>query len=164
MPVTFTAPWSRQLKLLSTLACALLLGISIVLQLQAPANPPLMYRIGIWIPIFFLCATALFAIRGYRVEGNDLLIVRPGWHSRISLQNLQSAQLTPDAMSGSIRLFGNGGLFGFIGLYRNKTLGRYRAFVTDTSRTVVIRLADRTIVISPKDPDYFLRTLEQARR
>jgi hypothetical protein len=55
-------------------------------------------------------------------------------------------------MQGSIRTFGNGGLFGFIGLFRNKKLGRYRAFATDEKNAVVLRFATHTLVITPEQP------------
>ncbi|MFV8781758.1 PH domain-containing protein [Microbulbifer sp. SA54] len=159
MPLEFSAPWSRQLKWLTGITCLFLIGVSITMQLNAQENPPLMYRIGILLPLIVLFTAALFAIRGYRVEQDRLLILRPGWHSSIPLKDIQSAEFIPDAMAGSIRLFGNGGLFGYIGLFRNKPLGRYRAFVTDASRTVVIRRGVSTVVVSPGEPERLVQTL-----
>ena len=57
------------------------------------------------------------------------------------------------------RLPGNGGFFSFTGFYRNKTLGAYRAYVTDRHLTVVLRYAERTVVISPSSPEAFARDL-----
>jgi hypothetical protein len=45
------------------------------------------------------------------------------------------------------------------GLFRNRTLGMYRAFVTDPARAVVLKTAGRTIVISPSEPEAFLEEL-----
>ncbi len=67
--------------------------------------------------------------------------------------------LDPDALRGSIRLFGNGGMFSFTGLFRSPKLGRYRAYVTDPARTVTLRFADRVVVVSPSDPAAFVRDL-----
>lgn len=164
MPATFTAPWSRQLKWLTALTCILLLGVAVAMRVNAPPEPPLMYRIGSWLPIFVFAAAALFSILGYRIEGRDLLILRPGWHTRIPLRHIESVEFVPDAMANSIRLFGNGGFFGFIGLFRNKSLGRYRAFVTDASHTVVLRVASGTFVLSPSSPEQFVRTIQQQKR
>ena len=161
MPATFTAPWSRQLKWLTTIASLFLLGVAIAMRVNAPAEPPLMYRIGTWLPIFVFAGGAICSILGYRIEGRDLLVLRPGWHTRIPLRHIESVELVPDAMAGSIRLFGNGGLFGFIGLYRNKSLGRYRAFVTNAAHTVVLRVASGTFVLSPSSPEQFVRAIQQ---
>ncbi|HXZ86218.1 MAG TPA: PH domain-containing protein, partial [Myxococcota bacterium] len=60
------------------------------------------------------------------------------------------------AMTGSMRLFGNGGLFSFTGLFQSRTLGRYRAFVTDPARAVVLRTARRVVIVSPAEPQAFV--------
>ncbi|MBN8431204.1 hypothetical protein JF535_10110 [Microbulbifer salipaludis] len=158
----FSAPWGRQLTLLTGLCGLILFGISGTMLAQAPESPPLLYQLGIWLcPVIFLLG-ALFAVRGYRLEGDRLLVLRPGWSTRLSLQGIESAVFQPEATNGSIRIFGNGGLFGFIGLFRNQTLGRYRAFATDFSRTVVLRLPARTIVVTPDDPAGFVTQVNAA--
>ena len=158
-PQSFSAPWGRQLKLITTLCGFILFGISAALLANAPENPPWTYQVGTWMPpaIFALCA--LFSVRGYSLQENNLIVHRPGWRTRIPLAELQSVSHQPDATGGSIRIFGNGGLFGFIGLFRNQKLGRYRAFATDLAHTVVIRLPVRTIVVTPGDPQRFVSTL-----
>ncbi|VGO17923.1 hypothetical protein PDESU_06525 [Pontiella desulfatans] len=64
-------------------------------------------------------------------------------------------------MKGSIRLCGNGGLFSFTGLYRNKKLGNYRVFVNDLNRAVVLRFSKRTTVVTPDDPAAFVERVKQ---
>jgi len=54
---------------------------------------------------------------------------------------------------------GNGGFFSFTGLFYNRKLGFHRAFVTDHIRTVVLRFPHRTVVVSPADPEAFVRDL-----
>jgi hypothetical protein len=63
-------------------------------------------------------------------------------------------------MSYSIRTFGNGGLFSISGLFRNKTLGSYRAYATDPKRAVVLKYKKRTIVVTPDRPDVFAARIE----
>ena len=48
---------------------------------------------------------------------------------------------------------------GFTGWYYNKRLGSYRAFVTDPRRAVVLRYANRRVVLSPDAPEDFVREL-----
>jgi hypothetical protein len=69
---------------------------------------------------------------------------------------LTSADVDPDALQGSLRLFGNGGFFSFTGWFRNKKLGVYRAYATDTKRVVVLRFSGKTVVITPHDPQRFV--------
>ena len=59
-------------------------------------------------------------------------------------------------MRGSVRVFGNGGLFSITGRFWNRKLGWYRAYATDPSRAVVLRYPKRTVVITPHDPQHFI--------
>ena len=160
--IQFKAPWSRQLKWLTALVTLLLLGLPLILLSKAPQAYSALYAVSIWLPPAILVLGALFAIRGYAIDGQTLWILRPGWKTRIALQDLREAEAKPDAMRSSTRIFGNGGLFGFIGLFRNSTLGRYRAFATDNANCVVLRFPERTIVVTPGRPEQFVAAIRQA--
>ena len=84
------------------------------------------------------------------------------WNTRLSLDGLKSAQFELGAMRWGIRC-GNGGFFSFTGLFYNHKLGFHRAFVTNHIRTVVLRFAKRTVVVSPADPEVFVRDLAACR-
>ena len=101
-------------------------------------------------------------IRGYTTTSDAILIHRMFWTTRLPLVGLRSVEYEPEAMRWSIRIFGNGGFFSFTGLFRNKQLGVYRAFVTDPRRTVVLRYADQSVVISPATPEEFVRDLNKS--
>lgn len=113
------------------------------------------------LPLLILPGAALFIIRGYEIEPNVLAIRRLLWTTRLSLSGLQSATAEPNAMRGSLRLCGNGGLFSITGWYRNRALGNYRAFVTHLKKTVVLRFANRTVVVSPEKPEQFAAEISQ---
>lgn len=163
-PHVFSAPWGRHLVLITSLCGVILIGISAVLLARAPENPPWMYQVGTWMPLAIFALCALFSVRGYSLQDHYLIVHRPGWRTRVNLEDLQSVSHQPDATRGSIRIFGNGGLFGFTGLFRNQKLGRYRAFATDISHTVVIRLPIRTIVVTPDNPQKFVEILHPLAR
>ncbi len=112
-----------------------------------------------WSPMLIVLVGALFVIRGYTVQDDAILIHRLLWVTRLPLAGLTGASFEPDAMRRSIRTLGNGGLFSFTGMYHNRQLGAYRAFVTDLHRTVVLRLGKKTVVVSPATPDEFVREL-----
>jgi hypothetical protein len=160
-PSSFGAPWSAGLKLVSALSTALLLGVAVFFAETFPRG-----RLG-GLPFAFslsvlwgvLLGSALFTVRGYDLNASELLVRRLLWPTRIPLQDLRTAWADPAAMKGSIRLFGNGGLFSFTGLFYNRRLGRYRAFATDPSNAVVLKFATRTIVVTPEAPREFLNAL-----
>jgi hypothetical protein len=151
----YQAPWSTSLIAVSSLSTVLCAGIGIVVILSGRGTMP-------WIallPLAIIAGGALFTIRGYTVTPDAVLVHRLFWKTRLPLTGLQSARFEPDTMRGSIRIFGNGGLFSFSGFFRDKALGTYRAFVTDPHRTVVLRFPSRIVVVSPSTPEDFVHEI-----
>lgn len=151
--LTFRAPWGRMLRGMSVFSVVLILGIFIAIWVldKSPAS-----RSALLLLPALLIGTALFVIRSYTIEPTELLIRRLLWNTRLPLAGLKSAVFQPKAMHGSLRLCGNGGMFSFTGWYRNRALGFYHAFVTDLNHTVVLRIGEKTYVISPENPERFV--------
>lgn len=156
----YKAPWSKWLIGVSTFLTMLCVGIGIVMsQLNTGAISWLA-----WLPIGLAIGCALFMIRGYTITTDTILVHRLWWATELPRRGLESAQLVPNAMRGSIRVFGNGGFFSFSGFFWNKPLGSYRAYVTDPASTVVLRYASRRpILLSPATPEEFIHDLGRPR-
>lgn len=153
----YSANWSRLLIVVSASTTVLCIGTAIVLLQTGGA----IFRWMALLPVALLVGAALFTVRGYEVGGDGILVRRLFWSTRLPLEGLSSANYEPEAMRSSVRLMGNGGLFSFTGYYWSKRLGRFRAFVTDLRRTVVLRYVDRTMLLSPEEPDSFAKELEE---
>ena len=91
-------------------------------------------------------------------HADAILIHRLFWVTRLPLAGLQSARFELGATQWGIRA-GNGGFFSCTGFRYNRRLGLYRVFVTDAFRTVVLRYPHLTVVVSPADPEAFVRDL-----
>ncbi|GHT61469.1 hypothetical protein FACS189451_03560 [Bacteroidia bacterium] len=65
---------------------------------------------------------------------------------------------TKNDSKNTIRVFGSGGLFGYIGKFKNSQIGSIQMYATDISNRVLIRTKSKNInyVISCKDPDIFI--------
>lgn len=98
-------------------------------------------------------------VLGYRVEGRSLYVQRPLRETVLPLEGLRSVEADPTALRGSLRLMGNGGFLSYTGWYWNRRLGRYRMFVNDPVKAVVLRWRDRVVVVSPADPAQFAERL-----
>ncbi|MBR0489367.1 MAG: hypothetical protein IJJ68_04085 [Prevotella sp.] len=60
-------------------------------------------------------------------------------------------------VTNTIRLFGVGGVFGYIGLFRAKGIGTFRSYVTDAKKVFLIyRTKGLPIAISVSEPDEFM--------
>ena len=157
----FKASWSTALKLMTLVSSAVLLGIAAFLILAQPVPPPegtlpmgtALFLLGVWV------GAALFTVRGYVLTREALLVQRLFWRSVVPLQGLTRASADPTAMSRSFRLFGNGGLFAFSGLFKNRRLGQYRAYATNPAQAVVLELPSRPVVVTPDVTSEFLGAL-----
>ncbi len=157
---TYKAPWGRTLIVVSGLATLFCLMITFGLPFLAGAKPDAAWeKWARWLPLTLIFGCALFAIRGYSISSDAILIHRLFWTTRLPRKDLQSADFVPRAMRKSLRTCGNGGFFSFTGFYWSKSLGAYRAYVTDLQRTVVLHYNKRTVIVSPDSPEDFIREL-----
>ena len=147
----FRAPWSSRLKAFT--AAFLLLMAVVVAATQMPVR---------LLPLVIVGITAAFSVRGYTVRPRELLVHRLGWATRIRLDGLESATAEPNGTLGSVRVFGIGGAFAFVGRFRNATLGSYRAYLTDPALAVVLQLDTDKIVVTPDSPVRFVESVMHA--
>lgn len=155
---THAAPVSTVLRVVSLVATLICLGAGAMVYLQAEEGIRMRGLLAL-LPVLILVVAALFCVRGYVITADDLLIRRLLWNTRLRRADLESATADREALRGSIRLFGNGGLYSFTGLFRSRALGRYHAYVTDPARTVILRFKHRIIVVSPENPEAFVRDI-----
>ena len=152
----YDARWDALLVVISTLLTALCLGLAI----------SEFWRHGVsawvgWLLIALVAGCALFSIRGYTVTPEALFVQRLFWSTRVPLAGLQSARHEHMPIWRGIRI-GNGGFFSFTGWRYSPGYGLYRVFVTNGSDRVVLRYTNRTVVVSPSEPEEFIRDLPVA--
>ena len=133
-------------------------GFLLVILFSWLKTGPAAWLVTIILPLT-LFITALFAVRGYELKGQTLLIQRLLWQTKIDLKNIQSASVAPEAFKKAIKTLGNGGLFSFSGYFWSKSLGKFKCYVTDSNRSVLLEIDGKKIVISPDSPDGFVRAL-----
>jgi serine/threonine protein kinase len=148
------APWSQGLVLATLFCTGLCLWLAFTLFKQGSGSSLLLG--SSFVALTIVCA--LFVIRGYTITADAILIHRLFWATRLPLAGLQSARFEIGATRWGIRA-GNGGFFSCTGFRYNRLLGFHRVFVTDGARTVVLRYPHRTVVVSPAEPEAFVRDL-----
>ncbi len=80
----------------------------------------------------------------------------------IPRDSMSEARVQPEAMTPSLRICGNGGFFAWAGWFYKKEFGLYRAYVTDSKKTVTFRTGKRLYVVSPADPTAFIECLQRS--
>jgi len=156
------ARWPTYLKVISFLGSAVLLGVGLAAARAIPHGTHVPYAEAVGTLVAFVppavgILAALFVVTGYEIGPGHLRIRRLLWTTQLSLSGLDRIYADPTCMKCSIRIFGNAGLFSFTGIYRNRTFGRYRAFVTDPNNAVALFLPGRVVVVSPADVEGFIR-------
>lgn len=147
---TFKAPWDWLLILMTSGVTILLLGLNYY-------TPGIVSTLITW---SIILGALGFGIFGYHIEDKQLKILRLGWSKNIDLSEIISVEFKPHAMTGSVRTFGIGGLFGYVGYFRNSILKSYKAYVTHLGKTVVLRTKEGEIVVSPDDPEVFVTSIK----
>jgi hypothetical protein len=156
MTLEFGAPWSRSLKAASGFAVVVLAGVAAAGILVMPARMLLARCMMVGVPVSVLAIAFLSIVSGYTLTATQLEVERPLWSTAFPLAQLLSVAGDAEVFKGSLRLFGNGGIFSFTGFFWKRGLGCFRSFATDPARAVVLKFRKRTIVVTPDDPLRFI--------
>jgi hypothetical protein len=110
--------------------------------------------------VLLLLGAYAWSPKGYRIAERSIIVQRLIGEVRLPIEGLRDARIaTPDDFRGCIRLFGNGGLFGYYGLFRTSKLGKCTWYVTNQSNAVVVVTGAKTAVFSPDEVDRFLAAI-----
>jgi len=98
------------------------------------------------------------APRGYALSDRSLVVKRRLWRNvAISLESVRELRpATAEDFRGTLRLWGNGGVFGYYGVFQTSKLGKCRWFLTKRSNAVVLVTEEKTVLVSPDDVSGFL--------
>jgi Bacterial PH domain len=153
----FSAPWSRSLRRATAGAVTVLLAVMLVGLLAGPPQLRWWPVAMVGVPLAALVGALPFMVRGYVLTPDSIQVRRLGWSTTLPLAGLVAVGGEPDGLRGSLRLFGNGGLFSISGWFWNRKLGRFRAYATDQDRAVVLRYRNGAkVVVTPHDVQHFI--------
>ena len=95
----------------------------------------------------------LYSTKSYTVTNDALIIHRPISDRVIKLSEIVEIRTVDAAdFSGTIRTFGNGGLFGYYGKYYNSKIGNMTWYVTQQKNKILVQIKQGDkIIISPDD-------------
>ncbi|CAL1517172.1 PH domain-containing protein [Chitinophaga sp. MM2321] len=105
-----------------------------------------------------------FSPRYYQITHDGILIRRPFSNIFLPFEDMKAADIIDNTtLRGSIRLFGSGGLFGYLGIYKSAYMGNYQMWCTNRSSLVLIVCNYKKIIISPSDNLAFMIELNDKR-
>jgi hypothetical protein len=150
LPVrNFSVSWDRPTKIVSAVVT---LALTIVaFAIHNIYLTPLLAAI--------LLLAYAFSPLGYEISESEICVRRPIGSVSIPLRDVQAVRrLTAGDLSGSLRLWGSGGLFGYYGIFQTPGLGRGRWYMTNRGNTVAL-LGASTILLSPDDVNGFIAAI-----
>ncbi len=140
--------------LLITSLVTLMFGALIVFNFILP--------LAIFLIIIYLICMALKPL-SYEITKDELIIRRLIKSVRMNRADIKSVELIEKAtLSGTIRTFGVGGLFGWYGKFANSQLGNMTWYLTRRDKPVLILKKDsKKILISPDQAEAFVREFKE---
>jgi len=162
--VTLSADVKRSTRIVfAILGVASVIGFSEIVWIKLPLSALLLS--ALFTPVvaalvFVICYR--MQITGYSLENGTLTIHRKGKPVSIPLAGLKNFEPVENPFKRSIRIWGNGGIFGYYGKYRRVGTDKrtFKAYVTDTQNCVMLETAQGWVAISPRDRDAFLHALD----
>ncbi|HUE24461.1 MAG TPA: PH domain-containing protein [Bryobacteraceae bacterium] len=143
----FSASYDSTTKAISAVVCAMLIAVAWMVHI---------IFVALLFPLL-ICLAYAYSTREYALSGGAIVVKRLIGDIRVPLADIREIRPgTPDDFTGCVRLWGNGGLFGYYGLFRTARLGRCYWYVTNRSKTVVVVTPNRTMVLSPDDVAGFI--------
>jgi Bacterial PH domain len=153
--IEFRAPWNHKVVVMTSATIALA-ALVVAVAAFVPVGPPLV-TVALLVAVIVLFGAAFAGrVRGYTLTEDAVTVRRGLWNTRLPLAGLRSVTGDVAMMHNSICLGIVDGVFSFTGRYWRAKVGWYRALATDPDRAVVLRYPNRTIVITPHDPQHFI--------
>ncbi len=147
------SPWTKGLIISSVVVTILIVAVIIYMCYTAATNAKMSY---FWFLSAIVTLTLLWAVvvapRGVSVdEKGNITIHLLACTIRIAKENI--VKITPfPSNRGTIRLIGSGGLYGYMGLFKNAGIGTFSSYATDFDKSFVIyRKNKRPIVVTVED-------------
>lgn len=114
------------------------------------------------LPVIFLFGLLTW---NYKVSLNEsyLKLHKLANNKIIPFSEIEKVERLPKSEANRmIRAFGNGGLFGYTGLFSHGTHGGMRLYATSANNMVLLFLRNgKKIVISPNEPENFIEALNK---
>lgn len=110
---------------------------------------------GALLVILSICCYLLAPV-AYEIRDGELSVCSRA--RRKTLGTVKSSSRLAGGLCGAVRLWGNGGMFAFTGLFWSKPLGRFWIYATSARAAdlVVVETTTRKVVVSPANAEAFL--------
>lgn len=160
--ISFTCPWSLGVTVITTIIIIILVASTYFIWTDDFPSSMLWLKYTL---IVVFIATIIGGL-GYMpirltIENDKIILRRLFGTINIPIKDIIEIKAIENSETAfSIRTFGSGGLFGYLGKFKNKKLGSYTMYATNVNELILIRTDRKTYVFSCKNRDEFIESVK----
>lgn len=160
--ISFTCPWSLGVTVITTIIIIILVASTYFIWTDDFPSSMLWLKYTL---IVVFIATIIGGL-GYMpirltIENDKIILRRLFGTINIPIKDIIEIKAIENSETAfSIRTFGSGGLFGYLGKFKNKKLGSYTMYATNVNELILIRTDRKTYVFSCKNRDEFIEPIK----
>jgi len=156
MEIKYKAPKGLSVKIVTSIVLILYVSIifKIIHEILNSNRRPVGIIIGFGIFTIIIVISYVLSLKSYIISDSELIIKQLIKSKRINIKAIKDIKLIQNKdLKGLIRIFGIGGLFGDVGKFYHKKLGRLNLFASQHKNIVLIETTDKKYIITPNDID-----------
>jgi len=163
----YKASFGNATKILTFAAIVLfaVIGYQVVKDIMTPGTSrKAMFEstaLLLFMPVVYI-GSFLLAPRAYKIDDDYLTIIRSAGNKKIKLADIKTIRAVADTDTFfSIRVFANGGLFGYYGIYYVFKIGWVTYYTTQRNNRILIEtLLGKKFLITPDDSANMIEDLK----
>ncbi len=156
--------WSVQVIVITLLTIAVLIGIIISFYSRGTTNVSLLKYVLTFVILLIIIIPAAYTPIRLSINDEKIVLKRFIGNIEINLKDVHSVTIFSNKeISNSIRTFGSGGLFGYLGQFNNNLIGNYTMYATETQNLIYIKTSKKKYVFSCSKPHEFIELVNKKR-
>jgi hypothetical protein len=166
---SFDVQFSKTTKVITAVSLLILIAATGFFLYEIQNDSPISTSIKmiIFIAPLSIIITYLYMPQQYEIQEHNFLIHRKIGNLQIPIKDITNIEKieTYTQLGFVIRLFGSGGLFGWLGIFYSGKYGIFKMYAGAASPLVMITYGNgKKIGISPEDLDGFMATLNESNK
>jgi Bacterial PH domain len=156
--MVFKASFDWMVKIITATFCLFFLIFTVLgtLNVEKPSMPTIPV-----IGLLVILVVYLLHVQHYEVTHEGIKIKRLIGSKVIDFNSIKHInRLKDDDLGVVIRTFGNGGIFGFIGIHRSSIYGKITVLATQQRNYVIVETDLKKYVLTPDEPFDFVKSVE----
>ncbi len=160
--ISFTCPWSLGVTVITTIIIIILVASTYFIWTDDFPSSMLWFKYTL-IVVFIVTIIGGLGYMPIRltIENDKIILYRLFGAINIPIKDIIEIKAIPKSETAfSIRIFGSGGLFGYLGRFKNPKLGSYTMYATNMNKLIFIRTSRKKYVFSCKNKDEFIESVK----